>query len=147
MARQVGTGHDFLSPSERSLRMGKIRSTGTKPELAVREVVENLGIAYVSNVNDMPGRPDLVFPQLRKVILVNGCFWHGHEPPCTRYRLPTQEKWLAKLHATRERDARNVAHLRDIGWDVLVVWECEITPREALIQRIARFLATAALAA
>ena len=118
---------DRLSPTERSANMRRIRQTDTKPELAVRRAAHQLGYRFRLHRRDLPGTPDLVFPRLRKVILVHGCFWHQH-PGCRLARTPKSrlDYWLPKLERNRKRDAEVQAALRKLGWDVLVVWECQV---------------------
>ena len=118
---------DKLSPVERSAHMRRIRKTDTRPELAVRRAAHRLGYRFRLHRPDLPGTPDLVFPRLRKVILVHGCFWHQH-PGCRFARQPKSrlDYWLPKLERNRTRDAEAQAALRKLGWDVLVVWECQV---------------------
>jgi DNA mismatch endonuclease, patch repair protein len=123
----------------RSENMRRIKSTGMKPELAVRRLVHRLGYRYRLHRKDLPG----IFGPARKVIFVHGCFWHGHDhPACRDGRAPrsNQDYWLPKLARNRERDATSIAALRASGWDVLVVWECETVDKEALEARVAGFL-------
>nr|WP_084032769.1 DNA mismatch endonuclease Vsr [Chelativorans sp. J32] len=133
---------DRLSPVERSAHMRRIRKVDTKPELAVRRIAHRLGYRFRLHRADLPGTPDLVFPRLRKVILVHGCFWHQH-PGCSLARAPKSrlEYWLPKLARNQERDIQALAALQHLGWDVLVLWECEAAAGEAIRPRIASFLA------
>jgi len=106
--------------------MRAIKSQDTKPEMTVRRLVHSLGYRYRLHRKDLPGKPDLVFPSRKKAILVHGCFWHMHD--CRRgYREPKENSgyWSAKIARNRERDLQTQAELRAIGWDVLVIWECE----------------------
>jgi DNA mismatch endonuclease (patch repair protein) len=122
-------------------RMAKIRKRDTKPELVVRRCAHRLGYRFRLHRADLPGTPDLVFPALRKVIFVNGCFWHQHtcrlgrKAPRTR-----QEYWLPKLTRNVARDHLVHAELRQRGWSALVVWECETRDHEALAPRLHTFL-------
>lgn len=131
---------DPLTPAERSQRMSRIRSGDTRPELFVRRLLHGLGYRYVLRSERLPGRPDLVFPRRRKVIFVHGCFWHQHD--CGRYRMPRSNTsfWESKLRANAARDSRNLNHLREMGWDVAVVWECELKDRRRLQTRLVAFL-------
>ena len=135
---------DTLSPNERSALMSRIRAKDTKPELTVRRLVHGLGYRYRLHRRGLPGTPDLVFTPRRKVIFVHGCFWHLHpDPNCKRVRMPKSriDFWKPKLEGNRERDLRNQAALSEAGWDILVVWECEITGDcEALAERLVDFL-------
>ncbi len=132
---------DTLSPIERSKRMSLIRNRDTMPELVVRRLVHRLGFRYRLHRSDLPGKPDLVFSKRRKVVFVHGCFWHRH-PDCSLARLPKSRLgfWVPKLEKNRERDERNQAELQRTGWEILVVWECELRDREALEARIIDFL-------
>ena len=135
---------DTLSPAERSAVMARIRSKGTKPEMAVRRMVHGMGYRYRLHRSDLPGTPDLVFPRLSKVIFVHGCFWHLHQAAgCGRARLPKSrvEFWLDKLEGNRARDVANLRRLRADGWKVLQLWECQLTDKAKLERRLARFLA------
>ena len=120
-------------------RMAKIRKRDTKPELVVRRCAHRLGYRFRLHRADLPGTPDLVFPALRKVILVNGCFWHQHRG-CRNSVLPKTrpEFWLAKLNGNVERDIRNVAALKELGWKVLTIWECEVDNETRLSRKLLR---------
>ncbi len=117
---------DTKMKKERSENMSRIRSTNTKPEEIVRKYLFNHGFRYRKNDKRYPGKPDIVLPKYRTVILVNGCFWHMHG--CSRSRLPlsNQEYWKPKIEHNIERDAINKQKLEDAGWKVIVVWECEL---------------------
>lgn len=111
---------------ELSARMRRIRKTNTKPEMIVRRLAHRLGYRYRLHRRDLPGTPDLVFPRLRKVILVHGCFWHQHD--CTlgnKQPSVNPDYWLPKLARNVERDNLAHARLQEMGWNVLVIWECE----------------------
>lgn len=132
---------DRLSPEERSAHMRRIRKVDTKPELAVRRIAHHLGYRFRLHRRDLPGCPDLVFPRLRKIILVHGCFWHQH-PGCSLARPPKSrpDYWVPKLRRNQERDAKAAEALKGLGWDLMVLWECEAAAEEALAARIATFL-------
>ncbi len=117
---------DVLTPEQRRLNMSRIRGKDTKPELILRRGLHAKGIRYRLHRKDLPGRPDLVFPRYRAVVLVNGCFWHGHD--CRLFKLPTtrREFWKSKINGNKARDERNMADLAAAGWRVLIVWECEL---------------------
>jgi DNA mismatch endonuclease (patch repair protein) len=107
--------------------MRSVKSTDTKPEMAVRRLAHHLGYRFRLHRKSLPGTPDLVFPRLRKVVLVHGCFWHGHN--CARGdRTPKNNRdyWVAKIARNRERDQRNRALLRAQGWQVFDAWECHV---------------------
>lgn len=131
---------DTLSPADRSARMSKVRAKDTKPEMAVRRLVHGMGYRYRLHRRDLPGCPDMVFPGRRKVIFVHGCFWHRHN--CDLGRMPKSrlEFWGPKLEANRRRDAEVLARLSGMGWQYLVVWECEVGRDMALPERIKNFL-------
>ena len=132
---------DRLTPEARSAHMRRIRKVDTRPELRVRRVAHSLGYRFRLHRRDLPGTPDLIFPRLRKAILVHGCFWHQH-PGCRLARPPQSrlEYWLPKLRRNQERDAEALAALRALGWDALVVWECQVTTAEAVAEIIGPFL-------
>lgn len=132
---------DTLSRAERSAQMALVRSTDTKPELVVRRLVHGLGYRYRLHVSRLPGRPDIVFTRMRKVILVNGCFWHRH-PRCALARLPKSrlQYWIPKLTRNRRRDITNIRKLKRAGWGVEVIWECETTNTTLIEQRVRSFL-------
>lgn len=121
--------------------MRRVRSVDTTPEMTVRRLTHALGYRYRLHKKDLPGKPDLVFASKKKVIFVNGCFWHGH--PCKRgNRIPktNREYWLKKIRGNVERDAANLKQLQLLGWSVLNIWECETRDRAWLEKRIAGFL-------
>ncbi len=134
---------DTLTPQERSERMGRVRSADTRPEMVVRRLVHGMGYRYRLHRKDLPGKPDLVLPGRRKVIFVHGCFWHRHgDPECRLTRWPKSrlDFWVPKLTANEERDAKVEALLGEFGWDVMIVWECQVRDTEALKRRISEFL-------
>ena len=123
--------------------MAAIRSANTKPELIVRRLVFSLGYRYRLHARDLPGKPDLVFRNRRKVIFVHGCFWHLHpDAPCLDSRKPKSNKsyWGPKLARNVARDAQHVAALKADGWKVLVIWDCETKARDPLTKRLTKFL-------
>lgn len=129
---------DNLTKQQRSERMSRVRSKDTKPEMAVRRLVHAMGFRYRLHSSDLPGKPDLVFPRLQKVIFVHGCFWHQH-PRCGRKPKSKLGFWLKKLSQNRERDLRNQQELRRLGWKILIVWECQLS-RSNLADRLRSFL-------
>jgi DNA mismatch endonuclease, patch repair protein len=122
-------------------RMQRIRKTDTKPEMIVRRLIHALGYRYRLHQSNLPGTPDIVFSRCRKVILVHGCFWHRHDCADGR-KLPSSkpEYWRPKLDRNRRRDEACVAQLHELGWGVLVVWECETRNGKRLRETIAKFL-------
>lgn len=134
---------DKLSPERRSENMRRIKSKDMKPELVIRRLVHRLGYRYRLHRKDLPGKPDLVFGPKRKVIFVNGCFWHGHElEGCLDSRRPKSNTgyWGPKLERNKVRDATNVALLEAAGWKVLTVWECQTKKLNQVEKRVIRFL-------
>ena len=138
---------DIYSQEKRSSIMARVPAAGTKPERVVRQVAHGLGYRYRLHKANLPGRPDLVFPRHRKVIFVHGCFWHGHEN-CRKAKRPETNRpfWNRKLSRNVKRDQQDVAALRETGWMVLVVWECETRNRAQLSTKILDFLAEEACA-
>lgn len=134
---------DTLTPSARSERMGRVRGRDTKPELVVRRMLHAMGYRYRLQARDLPGRPDIVFRPRRKAIFVHGCFWHRHDDPdCKLARMPKSrlEFWLPKLEGNKARDTANLDQLLGMGWEVLLVWECELRDRERLGNTLRRFI-------
>jgi len=117
---------DNHSKEIRSMNMSHIRSTNTRPEELVRKFLFSRGFRYRKNVKTLPGCPDIVLPKYKTVIFVNGCFWHKHD--CPRFVWPSsnQEYWIPKITANVERDKKNHLLLQSNGWNVIVVWECEL---------------------
>lgn len=132
---------DTLSRAERSEVMARVRSKDTKPEVQVRRLVHSLGYRFRLHCTDLPGHPDIVFRGIRKVIFVNGCFWHRHAG-CALARLPKSrlDFWLPKLENNRKRDQRVRRALYRDGWKVMIIWECQVKNTERLEKRIRRFL-------
>jgi DNA mismatch endonuclease (patch repair protein) len=122
-------------------RMSRIRKTGSKPEILVRSIAHALGYRFRINRSDMPGTPDIVFPRLRKIIFVHGCFWHQHAG-CRAATVPRvrQEYWFPKLARTAVRDAEVQSKLEALGWSVLTVWECELRAHAELERNLKAFL-------
>lgn len=134
---------DHLTTAARSRQMSRIRAKDTQPEWTVRRMVHGMGYRYVLHDRRLPGTPDLVFPARGKVVLVQGCFWHGHK--CGRgFKPKTNEAfWSGKISRNRTRDAKSIKALRSLGWRVLAVWECATRADKlpALQARLRRFLA------
>lgn len=108
--------------------MSAIHSRNTKPELIVRKYLWRVGFRYRLNYNRLPGHPDLVLKKYRTCIFINGCFWHGHN--CQEFRPPKTNVnyWTKKINRNRERDKEEQKKLAEMGWHVIVVWECELKP-------------------
>lgn len=119
---------DSLTKEKRSALMSRVRNRGTEAELFVRRAVWNAGFRYRLNVRKLPGSPDLVLKRYRTAVLVQGCFWHGHSCPKGRRPASNREFWDQKLEGNIERDIANQAELRDLGWTVVLIWECQLSP-------------------
>ena len=129
----------------RCANMRAIRSKDMKPEMAVRRLAHRMGYRFRLHRKDLPGKPDMVSPSRRAVILVHGCFWHQHpDPDCRDARLPKSNTnyWKPKLARNQARDAENESALLAQGWRVLVIWECQIKDETALKQTLMAFLDT-----
>ena len=109
--------------------MSRIRAKNTKPEVFVRSMLHRMGYRFRIHLKGLPGKPDIVLPKYHTAIFVHGCFWHGHEgckdfaPPKTR-----TEWWLNKINGNKKKDTENIAQLDRQGWQVIIIWECELTP-------------------
>lgn len=133
---------DIFSKSKRSEIMRRIRGKHTNPELIVRRLAFSMGYRYRLHSKKLPGTPDLVFPKLRKVIFVHGCFWHGHQR-CSRKRKPPKTNvlfWQNKIKKNKKRDNSNVKKLKELTWNPLIIWECETGDLEVLTRKIQIFL-------
>ncbi|RJP34203.1 MAG: DNA mismatch endonuclease Vsr [Candidatus Omnitrophota bacterium] len=132
---------DNLSFEQRKYCMSQIREKDTKPEIIIRKIVHALGYRFRLHRRDLPGCPDLVFPSRRKIIFVHGCFWHRHSG-CSKSTTPTtrNDYWIKKFKGNVKRDRTNIKSLRNQGWDVLVIWECETKETEKLYENIKYFL-------
>ena len=135
--RSASREMDTVSRRERSRIMSLVRSANTKPEIAIRRMLHAMGYRYRLHRRDLPGNPDLVFPSRRKIVFVNGCFWHQH--PCTRgSRIPASRRdyWVRKLRRNRKRDAVNLKTLMGMGWSPIVVWECQLKNPSRVARRL-----------
>lgn len=119
---------DVHSKEIRSYNMSQIKGKNTKPEVVVRKFLFSHGYRYRMNDPKLPGKPDIVLKKYKTVIFVNGCFWHGHEG-CKKFVLPqtNSEWWSEKIVSNRERDERNRSSLINAGWNVLTIWECQLS--------------------
>lgn len=133
-----------ISAAGRSRIMRSIKNKNSKPEMIARKYLFSKGYRYRLHDARLPGKPDIVLPKFKKIILINGCFWHQHQKQsCTIARLPTSNKkyWLPKLRRNRERDFENIRSLRSLCWRVFVIWECDLRKSQtASLKRIERFL-------
>lgn len=125
----------------RSRIMSSVRGKNTKPEIEVRRVCHGLGYRFRLHRKDLPGTPDLVFPRLRKVVLVHGCFWHRHEG-CPKATMPKTRRrfWEEKFLTNVERDSKNINSLQALGYQVEIVWECETKELDKLSTKLLTFL-------
>ena len=134
---------DKMTPAQRHYCMSRIHGKATKPELKVRQWLWRHGYRYRLNVKSVPGKPDIVMRRYRTAIFVNGCFWHGHHvetrlipfpqditnSSCCKIPQTNREFWVNKIKRNQERDQRNYQLLHDNGWQVIVVWECQLAPK------------------
>ena len=134
---------DKLTPEKRSWNMSRIHSTNTKPEEYVRKFLFSAGFRYRKNDKRYPGKPDIVLPKYKVVVFVNGCFWHAHN--CNEGHIPKSNStyWGNKLQNNITRDQKNYKLLKEEGWRVIIVWECELKTEstrqkrcESLLQEI-----------
>lgn len=134
---------DVHSPEIRSYNMSQIKGKGAKSEELVRKYLFSKGFRYRKNYARLPGKPDIVLPKYKTVIFVNGCFWHKHEG-CKYFVWPKNnaEFWRKKIEGNAERDIHNYEHLAQLGWKVLIVWECELKKHvaEGTLKRIVQNL-------
>lgn len=122
--------------------MSRVRGKDTKPEMTVRRLVHSMGYRYRLHSDKLPGRPDMVFAGRRKVIFVHGCFWHRHGGDCPLTRMPKSrlDFWEPKLEKNRVRDQEKQRRLREMGWDYLIVWECQLRDLDKVAERVRGFL-------
>lgn len=136
---------DVLTTEQRRRNMSCIRGKNTKPEMLLRRGVHAAGLRFRLHVRDLPGRPDIVFPRYRAVVLVHGCFWHGHDCPLFKLPATRREFWAEKISANRGRDILTVEALLEQGWRALTVWECSLKgrgrlPQSEVISQITEFV-------
>lgn len=135
---------DTLTRQERSERMSRIRGKDSASEMRLRRLIHGMGFRYRLHVKNLPGTPDLVFPARKAVIFMHGCFWHRHQG-CRLARMPKSRIafWREKLEANRRRDGENVSRLNELGWRVLVIWECQMQEKDLneVSNVVRRFLA------
>lgn len=118
---------DVYSEEKRSQVMRCVRGKDTKPEIRVRSALHRSGYRFRLHKTDLPGKPDIVLPLYNTAIFVNGCFWHQH-PGCRKATIPKNNRqfWKEKLTRTVERDKQNMTDLRNLGWNIITIWECEM---------------------
>lgn len=132
---------DIVDQATRSRMMSRIRNRDTAPEMAVRRELCSLDIRYRLHNGKLPGRPDIVIGRLRTVIFVHGCYWHRH-PGCRLAYTPKSnvEFWQRKLEGNAKRDVENQTRLAELGWQVIIIWECETRDHETLRERLVKLL-------
>lgn len=135
---------DVVDTATRSRMMAGIRGRDTKPEILIRSLLHRRGIRFRLNVRELPGRPDIVLPKRRAVVLVHGCFWHGHNCALFKWPQTRPEFWREKIARNRLNDARALAALAAQGWRVAVIWECALHGAQqdpnAVVERLAAWL-------
>lgn len=121
--------------------MSHISGKNTKPEIFVRSLLHRMGYRFRIHKKDLPGQPDICLPKHKKIIFVHGCFWHGH-PDCPRAKRPTTNVvfWNKKIDGNIERDSQNIKKLKQLGWQVLTIWTCEIKNQEELNNTLVSFM-------
>lgn len=132
---------DTVSKQQRSRNMSLIRSKNTKPEMVVRSIVHGLGFRFRLHHSKLPGKPDIVLPRLKKIILVHGCFWHMHN--CRRGSVTPKtntDYWQSKRYRNVERDKNNLTIYQEENYKTLVIWECEIKDIDLLTEKLKTFL-------
>jgi DNA mismatch endonuclease (patch repair protein) len=119
--------------------MSKIRSKNTKPEKTVRKILDKLNVKYNIYTKMLPGTPDIIIPEIKKIIFINGCFWHQHKN-CKRANIPktNKEYWIKKLSRNIKKQNTDIKDLRKLGWSISVIWECQTKDETALIKKINR---------
>ena len=138
-------GMDRYSKVDRSRIMARVGARDTQPEIIVRSTLHKMGFRFRLHRSDLPGKPDIVLPRLRKVIFLHGCFWHQHPGRPKAKRPQTNSAfWNAKLDRNITRDLENYADLGSQSWESLVIWECETRQTDRLIQRLKGFLSVEA---
>ena len=130
-----------ITPEARSRIMAAVRSTNTKIEVAIRRSLHRKGFRYRINVKQLPGTPDIVLPRYQAVIMVHGCFWHGHDCPFFRWPKTRQEFWKEKIVGNQARDERVVNELTEAGWRIATVWECALRGQAGSLESITDDLA------
>jgi len=135
------TQMDRISKEHRSWNMSRIRSRNTKPERMVRSLLHRMGYRFTLHRKDLPGKPDIVLPKYKAVIFVHGCFWHRHEGCKYAYFPKTKQKfWATKFKSNVERDRNVMKQLKEKDWQILIIWECELSDTESIIKTLEAYL-------
>ena len=118
---------DNFTKTKRTEIMSKISGKETKPEILVRQFLFSKGFRFRKNVKELPSKPDILLAKYKTILFIHGCFWHRHQE-CIRSKLPTSniEFWKEKIGKNVERDKKNIQELKNLGWRVIVIWQCEI---------------------
>ncbi len=120
---------DNHTKAQRSYNMSRVQNKNTSSELIIRKWLWANGYRYRLNDRKLPGKPDIVFPGRKKVIFINGCFWHKHDCKYFKYPATSTEFWVDKLDANAMRDQENYKNLKELGWNILIIWTCELKPK------------------
>ena len=131
---------DNRTPKQRRQIMQAVKTKNTAPEITVRSALHALGYRFRLHRNDLPGKPDIVLPRHKKAIFVHGCFWHAHDCPKGRPPKSRLDYWLPKLEKNVQRDKTNIEQLAALGWDVLVIWQCEVREADFLAAKLQNFV-------
>jgi len=132
---------DIVKPAKRSAMMANVKAKDTKPEMIVRSLAHQLGYRFRLHKRDLPGSPDLTFPKLKKTIFVHGCFWHRHEGCKFSYSPKSnQDFWQKKFASNVKRDNNALIKLAELGWEALIIWECETKDLAKLRSILQKFL-------
>lgn len=123
---------DIVAPETRSRMMSGIKGKNTCPEMLLRSALHRRGFRFRLHYKDLPGKPDMVFPKYRAIVLVNGCFWHGHNCHLFKWPKTRPDFWATKLRDNVARDKRNLEIYRTRGWKTLIVWECALKGKTRL---------------
>lgn len=132
---------DHLTTEKRSWNMGRIKSKNTKPEVQVRSFLHVNGFRFRLNSKTLPGKPDIVLKKYNTVIFIHGCFWHRHKG-CKRCSTPksNEQYWLNKFERNIFRDKNNTKQLKKLGYQVLIIWECQVENQKILKKLILKIL-------
>ncbi len=132
---------DIFSKEKRSNIMSRIQGKNTKPEMIVRSLLHTMGYRFRKNYKKLPGTPDICLPKFKTVIFVHGCFWHRHEN-CSRTTMPKSNYlfWQKKFADTQSRDEKVESKLKDLGWKVVTIWQCETTDKDRLKRILSQVL-------
>jgi len=121
---------DTFSENERTRIMSAVKSADTKPELIVRKFLFSNGLRFRKNVPNLPGKPDIVLPKYKTIVLIHGCFWHGHGVCGKTIPASNREYWTSKISRNIQRDKQNEQALLSLGWRVITLWECQLKNKQ-----------------